>query len=616
MRWRTAALLLTALVFGTLFATSLLSQPEEVSDTMFSRPGGLYQETISVELTPPYENAQIFYTLDGTEPTTDSILYEQPITIAYRPDAEPVLAPIPTTHFSWAEPESVFMGTVIKARAFIDGKPVGEIQTNTYLVAPDIKERYKGLPIICLSMDPKALFDEETGIYVPGSMWQDSDNLWAAANYREKGMEWERPAYLEFYEADGSLAFGQHIGLRLHGGITRSLPQKSLRIYARQDYGESKISYQVFPDNPVDEFKRLVLRTSGDDWRYTLFRDGLSHVLFANTRVDVQSFRPAVVFINGEFWGIHNIRERQDKHYLATYYGVHPDYIDMLENNLQVQEGDDQDYRRFMRYVESHDLSQEEHYRYVESQMDIDNFIDHHIAHIYTGNRDSMTNNIRYWKEKGPAGKWRWLLYDLDYGFFYTTHDTLDWALDPNLRNRPWGTLLLRKLLENDEFRVKFINRYADLLNSNLHPEHVQQEIDRLSSQIAHVVPEHLERWGHPFTMDLWQQNVESMKKFAAQRPGYVREHICKQFGLESTVNVVVEVEGQGTVTLNSLQLASETSWEGIYFKGVPLSFTATPAEGYTFVGWRLDTTEAGSEESLTLTPDADVKVIAVFAAQ
>jgi hypothetical protein len=190
------------------------------------------------------------------------------------------------------------------------------------------------LPVVSIATDSLHLFDYDTGIFVPGSITimggpeddKKKDEPHLFGNYVQRGVEWERPASFELFETSGERALAQDIGIRVHGGRSRSLPLKSLRLYARSEYGENRFYYPVFPDLPYREYNRLILRNSGQDFfsRSTMFRDGFMQTLVRDLNLDTQAYRPSVVFINGEYWGIMNIRERYDEDYLARTWGVDP----------------------------------------------------------------------------------------------------------------------------------------------------------------------------------------------------------------------------------------------------------------------------------------------------
>ena len=413
---------LTSFGFLLLLSTSLYSQTPPDAPA-FSHAGGFYTQGFDLVLSGDGDDILIYYTLDGSEPDSSSRLYENAINIESRAGEANDISMIPTNQDvpsdeAWQEPVGeVFKATVVRAVAYRDGE-ASPRATHTYFVDPDIHNRYS-LPVFSISTDREHFFSDETGIYVHGD----------DRNYRKDGPEWERPIHLEFFEPGGEPGFSQEAGARIHGGASRSRPVKNLRIYARSDYGQSWIDYKLFPDVDTNEFKRFMLRNSGDDWNRSYFRDGFMQELIAHTGVAIQHYRPTIVFINGEFWGIKNMRQRYDHRYFETTYGVDRDDLVYLTNNAQRKEGNDQDVADFLalrHFINTEDMNETSNYEEISRQIDIENFQDYHIAQIYYRNTDWPGNNIDFWRTRndydpdaphGQDGRWRWLLFDTDYGY-------------------------------------------------------------------------------------------------------------------------------------------------------------------------------------------------------
>ncbi len=514
----------------------------------FSERGGFYTEPIALTITAGDSGARIHYTLDGSEPTAESPIYTAPIPIKDRSDEANVFADIETTREGWIKPPRVFKGTVVRAAAIGSNGKKSPVVTRTYFIHPEGRDRIS-LPVISLATDGRHFFDNETGIYVPGNLYRNAvpERPWEnPANYTQSGREWERPVSVELFEPDGTQGFALDAGVRIHGGATTANPIKSLRLYFRKEYGEGKLKYRLFPDRDYEKFDVVVLRSSGNDHDGSLFRDAfMQHLLEeGHTSVDTLGYRPAVVFLNGEYWGIHNIRERADEEYIAEKYGIEPNRIDLLEFNAEPIAGDADHYNAMIQYLKDHDIREDEHYAYIQTQMDVDNFIDYMAAQIYYANTDWPGNNIRMWREKtdsyspgaeyGRDGRWRWIVFDTDFGFgMYGKenykHDTLAFATAPNGPDWPnpdWSTFLLRTLLLNDEFRERFAARFDVHLKSTFAPERVVALIDSFKQGIVAEIDEHIARWGRPYSYGHWSEQIETMKAFARERPTYVRQHL------------------------------------------------------------------------------------------
>lgn len=521
----------------------------------FSVPPGHCPAAFDLALSAPSPAATITYTLDGSDPDAFSISY---------------LAPIPVAETA-----------IVRARCFQAEHVPSRIATSSYLFGES-----SSLPIVSLVTDPDNLWADETGIYVLGDDY-DPEFPHYGANFWQ---DWERPAHFELFEPDGALGVALDLGIKIHGGWTRAFPQKSLRLCARGGYGAAKIDYRMFADLDIDEFEFLILRNSGNDWCITHFRDALMQGLTAGFDLDVQAYRPAVVFINGEYWGIHNIRERIDEHYLASHHGVDPDAVDLLELQYEEVAGDNGHYLAMLDFIAASDMTDDAVYQQVQALMDTDNFATYNIFEIFFGNTDWPGNNLKYWRPRAPDGRWRWLLFDLDYGLgigvmYY--HDTLAYALapdGPDWPNPTWATYLLRKLMENGTFRRDFINRYADLLNTRLRTGVTTAALDSIRAGVEPEMARHMARWDSTITS--WEDNIDVARDFLTWRPQFARSHIQNAFGLPGTWNLRLDVSphGAGAVALTAAEI--DSTFTGTYFQGNPVPVTARPASGFVFAGW------------------------------
>jgi hypothetical protein len=527
--------------------------------------------------------------------------------------------------------------TVLRARSYRPGYIPSVPVTQSYFVNPDLSKRHT-IPVVSLAVEEPDFFSYQTGIYVAGINYNNTGNYWM------RGDSWERPVSVSLFEPDGTLGFSQDLGSRIHGGWTRNLPQKALRLYARGDYGQTEIDYPVFPGLETTLFKRLLLRNSGNDWGQTLYRDGMMQRLVEHLPLDTQAYRPAVLYINGEYWGINNLRQRFDKYYLSYKYGVNPDRLDILEYQPNTRhlakEGDTLHFDQTLSYIEANGLSNPVHYAEIQTRIDTDNFIDYNVSQIYFNNTDWPGNNNDWWRLRtdsyepaaayGHDGRWRWMLYDTDFGFGLSggaDSDTLSFATSTTGTGWPnphWTTYLLRKLLENDTFRTDFINRYADLLNTAFLPERVIGVIDEMKTAIAPEINRHIDRWKSPGSYSGWEGSVQVMRSFAQQRPAYARTHLRSKFGLgaDQTLTLNVSNAAHGYVRVNKTDINASTPgvnaaavypWSGTYFQGVPITLTAVAETGYRFSYWQTAGGQTYTEPSLTLSLTAATSITAYF---
>jgi hypothetical protein len=659
---------------GSLNSTTGFSEILEDSPN-FSVPGGMYDSGFPLSLTATGPNTKVIYTLDGSIPKLEHLgnggtfqyrnqypngpalesihqtyEYTQPIDIRDRSGEPNKLATRASTYSgssSYIPASAVFKGTVVRARVVREGALPGPVITQTYFVAPGMTKRYQ-LPVISLAMDEEALFGYENGLYTAGTdydRWRANStfngNGGTPANYKRRGEFAEHPANFELFVPDDGRVASKTIGFRMHGGWSRAWPQKSLRIYADSDLGEGGVlDYPLIPGlvgrttgRSIHSFNRLVLRNSGNDHEHTRVRDAFIHALNRPLDIDRQGFEPAVHFINGEYWGLINIRERIDRFYIASHHGIDPDLVAILSNNAEISEGGSQDRADFIAlrdYISTYNMAESSRYAYVAERMDIDNFIRYNVAQIYANNRDWPHNNIDVWRASIPGlpsnvkgasdGRWRWILFDTDFGFGLDggpETDTLAHATR-NAGGEDWSTVMLRELLRNPEFRNCFINTFADHMATSYLPAVVNAVADETQARILPALGEHRARWRNHSNA-----TTAPIKNFGSNRPIYMRQHLMNRFGLPGVATVTLDTPDatRGTVQINSITIGAKTPgvvdpedphpWTGSYFRNVPVTVTARPAPGFRFAGW-LEIPSMPSP-TLTVTPGTIGKLTALF---
>lgn len=557
--------------------------PARTSSPEFTHSSGFYPTGISVSISSADSGATIYYTRDGTTPTDTSAVYSGPISLT----------------------QATVIRAISKAPGLLPSLPV----SRSYMVDFETE-----LPTISIIAEPEDLWSDSCGIYVPGPNAESDPPHWGA-NYWQ---DWEIPVDVDFFEPNQTLGFSQHLGMKIHGGWSRVFPQKSLRLTARDEYGDDRIEYPLFPSEPIFAFKSVILRNSGNDWHYTMIRDALLTGLTSGSDIGIQAYRPVVVFLNGAYWGIHNMRERQDEHYLSAHYGVSKDSIDLIESNAPASSGDRIAYSRLLALVENGDLSQPGVFDSVQSLMDVENFIRYMVFEIYFDNIDWPWHNIRRWRPRRPDGRFQWLLYDTDmaFGLFQSDYrsNLLTQILDP--ANDPWegakgAPVILRALLQNDEFRTAFVVRFSDLMNLFLEADTVLERMERMEAEITPEMTRHRARW-YP---DLnWNEKMETLREFACLRREHVAAHLRQEFGVAQEALLTLEqpIPHGGRVFINGFQI-NGYPWRGNYFAGLPVELRAEAFHGHEFVGWDGAVT-ATSDSLLFLMPSKNAAVRACFA--
>jgi hypothetical protein len=545
-------------LFELLTPHSLPAEADSKAEPVFSLPGGYYDHDVQLKITPPYPGTDVIFTVDGRVPTyTVGTVYTQPIRLSV---ATPAV-------------------TVIRARVRLPDAGLGPVVSASYFVG--IRAT---LPMMSLIVDPDDLWSTERGIY---------------ANPDGRGQAWERPVDVTYVDKDHQAGFQIPAGVRIHGHWSRAFDKKSLRLYFRQEYGASRLEYPLFADDEVRSFKRLVLHSGGEDWNalentnWTLMRNQLTAELALEIGGYATHSQPTLLFINGELWGIYQIRERLDRYFLADHYGI--DSADFLKSpeykpGGTILMGDRENWDHLLNFAETHDLIDPANYAYVQTQVDIPAFIDYHILEFFTANTDWPEDNINQFRPRTQGGRWRWFIWDneLGWGFSYRS------SVNTNMMKRILGSsdsqtdrrdiLLLSKLLKNPVFRARFLSRTADLLNTTLAPQSVTAHIDALAAELAPDIAYETARWSSSTD---WESNVQDLRDFARQRPDVVRQQTVEWFGLGGTAQLTFlpPAGGSGYIAVNGV-LMQHLPWEGTYFQGVPVQITAVPAPGYRFAGW------------------------------
>lgn len=433
------------------------------------------------------DNSKIYYTTNGSFPTNKSTLYKEPIVIN--------------------------KNTVIKAISYNDGYIESDIVSRTFIV-----DRNHDVAFISISSDSNSLFGGN-GLLT---------------NYTSNS---EKKINFEFYEADGTYGTSFTGNVKLSGMDSRKEPQKSMSIYLRKRYGVSNVTYPFFANMDYNTYSSLLLRNAGEDPKNVRIMDAAeTRLLKGEMDIDMQEYRPVVVYLNGVYYGLYNLREKLNGDYVESKFGVDKDNIDLIKYSTPTK-GNLKAYNNLVNYIKSHNCANKDVYEYLKTQIDVEELANYWIVESFYGNTD--LGNIRYWKDKN--GKWRWMLYDLDWSLW---NSSLNMGYPIKFGNTPAATYLssslviIRNLYKNSEFKDMYLKKLAYYLKNTFKPDRMNKIIDELAKEIENEMPYHIKRWGSSYpglnSMSKWKSNISSFKSSYKSRYNNVVNNIKSYFSLSN----------------------------------------------------------------------------------
>lgn len=510
------------------------AQTEKV---LFSAQGGFYETSFSLSLSCLSNlHHHVRYTTNGTTPDATSRLYEQPLWLDENLYSHSDIYTIPTSPENiFYLPDSVQHCIVIRAAVFDENDScISKTTTQSYLIH-DLDNFDSQLPMLSICADSLDLFDYERGIMVPGVFF-DNTNLDHSGNYYQTGREWERVVNVEYHDPANNSGINQTCGLRTHGNRARRYPQKGLKIYAREEYGKKRFTYPFFENSPLNSFKHLVIKPYSSLYPYTGIQDYICSQTAIDMGLEAGLSRPVVLFLNGEYWGIYFLQEKMDERYLDDHFGIDMEHCQIVGNwnglakyGGQVDaHGDNIEFANMMDWLETANLWRESDYQHLCELIDIDNFIDYIILETFIANNDWPANNMRCWKMDG--GRWRWMFFDGDAALNNYSLDPFGNAIpldvfgnatytgEYNWPSSRKATLLFRRCLENQGFRLHFESRMSQLCDEVLAYEntarHYIQAVNTLSPEIA----AQSFRFGYPSHVNYWNWACTFTDDFLSNR--------------------------------------------------------------------------------------------------
>ena len=536
-----------------------------LGEPVFSEKGRVWTTSQMVNLTLSLpdgspEGAEIRYTLDGTEPTATSTLYQSPI--------------------------SFNTNKRIRAKVFCDGWLSPRSTTHSFIFFPTSRELT--LPVVSIVTDTRYLYDSKIGIYVDGSYQSGKKNY---------EFDWRRPINLELFEEAGQESvINQLCETRIMGGATRSNKFKSLAVYANKRFGKKRLEYEFFPDQRpgIKDFKSIALRNAGNDFDYLYMRDAIiQRNMAGHVDLDWQSWRPVIIYINGTYSGILNIRDRSNEDNIYTYYDGLED-IDMFENWGELKEGDWDNYNAFKAFYYEYGHTMAEY----EQWMDCQEFINLMAMNLYYNNQDFPGNNIVMWRPKADGGRWRWIAKDTDFGLGLYGSDpnykTLEWLHNPDYDwNRNWGansyeaTRLFRRLMEDADFKREFLDHTAIYMGDFLNERGTRAVWDPMYDIIKTEYPFHrtlINQWWPNYNDEL-----NNARNWVRRRTDYFYQQLADYYhlGTPTPLTVNKELTEDVQTVINGISI-KDGYFDGKFFAGRNLTVEGIAPEGREVKGWSI----------------------------
>lgn len=576
---------------------------------------GFYESEVQVRVTAP-KGAKVYYTMNCEEPTPESGQFYQGAV-------------------KLSAPEEGEQAYVLRFKAYLQDGTCSDILTGTYFVGQGIENRYT-TKVLSIVGEPEDLFGYEEGILVPGKRYEKYVEAnpdahpggGVEANYTLSGDEAEREVFLQMFDADGQTIFSQKGGVRVTGQLSRINNHKSLRLYARKEYDEenNKFRYDFFEELERDadrtmgqEYKRLVLKNSGQDYGYAFLRNELVNALASQAGFpDVQHVTPVCVYINGVYYGCYWLSNHYDSEYFETRYGVYDGEFVILErtdrektsadDSSEVEKNATEEYNRQYEAFASMDLTVEENYKQLQEFMDVENYLQYFAIENYVGNFDWPENNVKayryiagetgYIEDSVFDGRYRMLLYDADYGFglmFY--HDTIGTLVNEMTLDKIMYECspLFAALMEREDCREYFVSYTLDLMNGSMSAENVAAQVDKMHSLRVQELARMLEVEGlvgglileqEAMNMATVDKNLQQIRAFAEARPIYVLEDIKDKFAYHQPYSLtVLNGASYSGVKINGVY-CEDAEFKGIYLKEIPVALTPCLGPNEVFSHW------------------------------
>ena len=591
-------------------------------------PKAGFYSSLTIEPPTPQKGGEIRCTFDGSFPTQASEQLTQ---------AKPITE-----------------NTVIRCSEFVNGK-AADTTTQTYFIGENVS-----MPVVALTVNHTDMFDSSKGLYATGDLTNNPGSVggWAVGGDDTNNPKctepckqanfWrddELPVHVEYFENGSSTTektWEIDAGISIIGNYSRYKPKKSVAIKMdNDDYGDKVLKYSFFKTRPeAKKIKSFNLRNNGNRFWTDYFGDPMLVSLMEGTDVDYQRSLQVVVFYNGEYFGIHDLRERLNRSFVETNYGIDSKSINVVKNCSNGEQGcvngwapsgtngaSSSEFSQLTNSITSGNFAGENNQSYaqIKEKMNVSSFAQYMVAEMYIHNGDWPNNNIRAWGSPQNGYPFKFMIFDVDHGYGFTpgimgfdteSQNMFQWVLGSATMNQGgqqqpggqqpggmgnWGiggmggwssggntTIgnMLKKLLENPDFKRLFINQGCILLNDYLTYEKVQKAVqNQLNMLPSSEQSRDQQRWPRNQAKYNWSPSGADILRFAQNRTQTFRQEMANYFGLSGEANVSINVSGSGSVLVEGMKLPS-SNYQGKFFTGMEMEITAVPSNGSVFSNW------------------------------
>ena len=641
---------------------------DDIEEPIFSKKSGFFNNEFELELSSS-EGNEIYYTIDSSDPLNSETvkLYEDPILIYDRSSEPNVYAEIGEDENSpqyigdyggYKKPNYLLdKGMVVRAYIKTKNGQNSKVITHTYFVTTDNLSKYQDFTVVSFVINPDDLFDPEKGLFVVGNDYFEEKNkmdpndfsglmrLMYTSNCFKEGEEWIKQTNMAIFE-NGKVSIQQNVGIKIRGFSTRMQAGKSFNIYAKKRFGVNSIKYALFPENYdvnhdlIEEYKSFALRNVFSEER---IKDELANkLLYGREYQSISTTKKCVLFLNGEYWGFYIMIEKFSENYISSHFDVPKDRVSLIKEG-ELSNGEDYElvvYNNFFYEYSRRDVTSQLTYEEISNFVDVDSLIEHVCTGVYLGIWDWPAHNDGVWRYNGEKiegkpytdGKWRYIIFDFDYsmGASFPMWGEIEqqepYEID-NLKGlemrRSIPTILFLPLLQNEEFRNKYINRFCDFVNDVFNLDKIDALIDDYKENYLDMLANGKLRWkGYEYSNELeafanfkiiFAKIFDDIRKFFVERPKYAIQHMIDYLNLkEELQEITISIEGKGKIKINSITPKIKNGkWVGKYLSNIPINITAIPSDKSKFKGWSGDF--SSDEMTIEIKLAKDTKITANF---